>query len=85
MFSFDVQVRKGVLEVLETNQDEMKQNNQESVPKYLVKVSTTSTVWRDILCKETSAVTANINGYLSCDPGIRQLGRFMEYFDFPSR
>ena len=46
-----------------------------------VKVWMTSTIWRDILCKETSALKASMTGHLSCDPGIRQLGKFMEYFD----
>jgi hypothetical protein len=49
--------------------------------QWLVKVSTTSKVWRNVVCKETSALTESMKGNLSCDPGIRQLGVFMGYFD----
>ena len=53
-------------------------------PRWLVKVTTNSSTWRDILCKDTSAFTAHLKGNLSCDPGIQKFSVFMGYFDFQS-
>ena len=81
---FCFQIRKGVLEVSEMNHDKTSLCNKTGVKPWMVKVSTTSNIWRDILCKETSTLSASMKGNLLCEPGIRQLGIFMDYFDRPS-
>ena len=80
-----IKIRKGVLEVCQLRdssvETDLKGRDRSISKSCKVKVTTTSKTWRDILCKETSALKANIMGHLSCDPGIRQLGIFMDYFD----
>ena len=82
---FFIKIRKGILEVSQfpnySEVADVKGDSPRISKSCRVKVWTTSTIWRNILCKETSALKANMMGHLSCDPGIRQLGTFMEYFD----
>ena len=66
------------------DRDKANNNNANNASKHFdVKITTTSTVWRDILCNKTSAITANLKGNFTCDPGIRKFGNFMRYFDLP--
>ena len=44
-------------------------------------VTTASTVWRDILAKERTAVTAGLTGALVVEPSIRSLATFFQFFD----
>eukprot|EP00092_Neocalanus_flemingeri_P020877 GFUD01022616.1.p1 GENE.GFUD01022616.1~~GFUD01022616.1.p1 ORF type:complete len:586 (-),score=145.47 GFUD01022616.1:72-1829(-) len=44
-------------------------------------VVTTSKVWREVMAKERTAVAAGITGEISVNTGIKQLGKFFDYFD----
>ena len=71
---------------MKTSQEEISAHKiKHNVAEILVKVTTTSQVWRDILSKDTTVFVASMKGQLSCEPGIRQLGIFMGYFDFSSK
>ena len=46
-----------------------------------MEVVTTSKVWREILAKERSPVSAGLTGEINVNTGIKQLGNFFGYFD----
>ena len=46
-----------------------------------MEVVTTSKVWREVMAKERTAVAAGITGEISVNTGIKQLGKFFDYFD----
>jgi len=51
---------------------------------YDLTVTTTETVWRQIVAKERTAPAAALTGALKVAPGITWLGTFFSYFDLPN-
>ena len=68
-----MQLRRGVLEVLEDTPDDEE--------KFDLRVTTSSILWREILSQDKSALVANITGGIKCEPNIQSLRRFMNYFE----
>lgn len=46
-----------------------------------LEVTTTNKVWREILAKDKSGAAAALKGEITCQPGVRKLAAFMDYFD----
>ena len=46
-----------------------------------MKVETSEGVWREVMAKQRSAVTAGLRGELRVTPGITTLATFFEYFN----
>ena len=46
-----------------------------------LEVVTKEMVWREVMAKERTALTANMTGELSVSPNITSLATFFNYFD----
>lgn len=46
-----------------------------------LEVTTTNKIWREILAKDKSGAAAALKGEITCEPGVRKLAAFMDFFD----
>lgn len=82
-------IRRGVCQVTSKSRNYSQCNywyqvtnvNDEVSEEVDMKVETSEGVWREVMAKQRSAVTAGMLGELRVTPGITTLATFFEYFD----